>query len=342
MSIVEYIQQNEEIYIGTTKVNYFYMPPVTQSEKLVIIFSGFNGKEGQGKSPTYNYVKVFNQIDAHRLFILDSYEGHPCYYLGKNQQIDYELATMSLVYDQMKKLNIRRSNVVTTGSSKGGTAALYFALKYNLGTTVVGGFQSYVGSYLREVNFYARERVLKLITGGVNDSHEKYLNDYFHYFFENVKYNNTNIYVHGGSGDPHYLNHVVPVLNIFNRRNIPYSLDVKEYNSHAEIGEHFSQFLFETIPVVTNTLYINQVDIKYENNHLICTPIFPNGSHFESGVKYAYYIYSDKSKEPIKKFGYSNNESIQYKILEKGDYRVKVFVMNSNHKTSKMTRYITI
>lgn len=342
MSIVEYIQRNEKIYEGITKVNYFYMPPVTQSEKLVIIFSGFNGREGQGKSPTYNYVKVFNQIDAHRLFILDSYEGHPCYYLGKNQQVDYELATMSLIYDQMKKLNVRRSNVVTTGSSKGGTAALYFALKYDLGTTVVGGFQSYVGSYLREVNFYARERVLKLITGGINDSHEKYLNDYYHYFFENVKYNNTNIYVHGGSGDPHYLNHVVPVLNIFNRRNIPYSLDIKEYHSHAEIGEHFSQFLFETIPVVTNTLYINQVEIKYENNHLVCTPSLPNGSHFENGVKYAYYIYSSKSKNPIKKFGYSNNGSIEYKILENGDYRVKVFVMNSNHKTSKMSKYITI
>lgn len=342
MSIVEYIQQNEKIYEGTTKVNYFYMPPVTQSEKLVIIFSGFNGKEGQGKSPTYNYVKVFNQIDAHRLFILDSYEGHPCYYLGKNQQVDYELTTMSLIYDQMKKLNIKRSNVVTTGSSKGGTAALYFALKYNLGTTVVGGFQSYVGSYLREVNFYARERVLKLITGGVNDSHEKYLNEYFHYFFENVKYDNTDIYVHGGSGDPHYLNHVVPVLNIFNRRNIPYSLDIKDYHSHAEIGEHFSQFLFETIPVVTNTLYISQVEMKYENNHLTCKPILPDGSHFENGVKYAYYIYSSNSKEPIKKFGYSNNESIEYKILEKGDYRIKVFVMNSSHKTSKMTKYITI
>lgn len=342
LSLVEYIKANENIYEGITKINYFYVPPLTESKKLVIVFSGFNGKEGQGKSPTYNYVKIFEQIDAHRLFILDSYDGHPCYYLGKNQNLEYEMATMSLIYEQMKKLNIKREDVITTGSSKGGTAALYFALKYRLGSTVVGGFQSYVGTYLKEVNFYARERVLKLITGGTNESHEKYLNNYYHYFFENVEYKNTDIYIHGGIGDPHYIKHVVPILNIFDKRNIKYALDVKDYYSHSDIGEYFSQFLIETIPIVTNTLLIDRVDIKYENQNIICNTIVPENNYFKEDVKYAYYIYSSDSKEPIKKVSYSNNPTLNYRITTKGTYRVKVFITNLKHKTSKLTRYISI
>lgn len=342
MSIFEYIKEKEKVYEGVTKVNYFYLPPITESKKLIIIFSGFNGKEGQGKAPTYNYVKVFSQIDAHRLFILDSYDGHPCYYLGKNQNLDYELATMSLIYDQIRKLNVKRQDVITSGSSKGGTAALYFALKYNLGTSVVGGFQSYVGTYLREVNFYARERVLKSITGGTNDSHEKYLNNFYHYFFNHVEYKNTKIYVHGGAGDPHYLNHVVPILKIFDKRNISYSLDIKNYHSHSEIGEYFSRFLEETIPVVTNTLFIDKVEIRYENEHLICETFVPDLDYYKDNVKYAYYIYSSESKEPILKIPYSNNPVLRLKILEHGKFRVKVFISNSNHKTNKLSRYISI
>lgn len=342
MSFYEIIKKEEKVYKGVKDVNYFYMPPETESNKLIVIFSGFNGQEAKGKPASYNYVKPISLVDTHRLFILDSYDGHPCYYLGKNKLLDYEVSTISLIYSFANDLGINPKNIITCGSSKGGTAAIYFAMKYTLGSAVVGGFQFEVGSYLKNVTFYARERVLKLITGGVNDSHEAYLNSFYYNFFKSVKYNNTNLYIHGGSGDPHYLNHVKPFLRLMDEREVPYQLDIKPYDSHTYIGEFYSDYLLEKLPEITGTVLIKDMKITTENKQIKLQVELPESLQKNSEIEFAYYIFEKDNKFAVKKVGYSKSNTFIHKPEKNIPVKIKVFIKNDSHKATKVTEYISI
>lgn len=342
MSFYDIIKREEKVYKGVKDVNYFYMPPETESNKLIVMFSGFNGQEAKGKPASYNYVKPMSLVDAHRLFILDSYDGHPCYYLGKNKLLDYEVSTISLIYSFSNNLGISPRNIITCGSSKGGTAAIYFAMKYTLGNAVVGGFQFEVGSYLKNVTFYARERVLKLITGGVKDSHEAYLNSFYYNFFKSVKYNQTKLYIHGGSGDPHYLNHVKPFLGLMDEREIPYQLDLKPYDSHTYIGEFYSEFLLNKLPEITETLLIKKIQVTTKNNQIELEVVLPESLKGKSEIEYAYYIFEKGKKFAVKKVGYSKSHTFIHKPESNIPIKIKVFIKDEYHKATKTTEYISI
>lgn len=60
---------------------------------------------------------------------------------------------MSIVAKYQVKLN----NVITVGSSKGGYAALYYALKYGFGHAIAGGPQVKLGDF-----YTIKARILRL------------------------------------------------------------------------------------------------------------------------------------------------------------------------------------
>ena len=342
MSFSEFVTKNEKIFNGVKKIKYFYWPAEKESKYLVVTFSGFNGRESKGFPASYNYLKPLSKIDCNRLFILDNYDGHPCYYLGKNKNLDYELSVASLIYTIANEHQISYKNIITCGSSKGGTGALYFGTKYGFGHVVAGGFQVRVGDYLYGVNRYAKEQVLKLITGGNTEKHKEYLNDYFIDYINYMKLNGTNLHLHGGKGDPHYLNHVSLFTDILDKRNMLYNLDLKDYSSHSVIGIYFSDFILEKIPSITNSLVIKDISIsKNENNELSVSCSIPN-FFSKQPTQYAYYIYKENRKEPIEKIMYSNNSSLTYKINTPGKYRVRVFVRNEQEQIAVGSPSISI
>lgn len=122
---------------------------------------------------------------------------------------DYEVSVASLILKLAGQYNISLDNIITCGSSKGGTTAFYFSLKYHFGYSCVGAFQLKVGTYLNSVSSYTRESVLKPITGGSDKSNVQYLDNYYINFFRNHKNYKINLFIHAGDKDLHYLKHVV-------------------------------------------------------------------------------------------------------------------------------------
>lgn len=339
MNFYSLIRKKEKIFKGANNIKYFYLPPKKQSEHLVITFSGFHGRENEGIAAAYNYVKPISRIDCHRLFILDDYDGHPCYYLGKNRKNDYESSVAALIMQIAGRENIDFKNIITCGSSKGGTAAMYFAFKYNFGYACVGAFQLKVGTYLNSVSSYTRESVLHLITGGHNKESVIYLDNYLTNFFMNNSPKNTQLYIHAGDKDPHYLNHVVPFLEIMESKDIPYNLELKEYDSHGKIGTYYSDYLLEKLPEITNKLSIKNISVEY-NGKEIQVRVDMAKIFSDRNVEFAYYIYKDNQVE--KKIMYTSNNTLNYKPINEGDYKVKVFCILNDMKITEYSDFIKV
>ncbi|WP_210608869.1 hypothetical protein [Priestia flexa] len=342
MSLSEYIIENEKVFKGAHDIKYLFIPASKPSSHLAVTFSGFNGKEQEGKPAFYNYVRYLQEIDCHRLFILDNCMGHPAYYLGQHKKLDYEVSVAALIFKIANENKIRKENIITCGSSKGGTAAFYFAMRYDFGHFIAGGFQFKVGDYLYGVNNYTRDTVLKLITGGNSEGHRDYLNQFYIDIVSNYTYK-TKPHIHVGSGDSHYNQHVKPFVKILEEREIPYDLDVQAYKGHSEMGPYFATYLLDELSAITGEIFIKDTSIETESENIISVSCqVPESFIKNKTVHFAYYVYKDGHSGPIEKTKYSNSSTLKYQVTEPGKYTVKVFVKKGETRLSKGTSWVTV
>jgi len=333
-SISEYIINNEKQFYGATKIKYIYIPAEQKSDILII---GFSGSQQYGTKAVYNYAKYLRPFKkANLLFILDEYDGYPCYYLGKNNNLDYATSTIALIYSIMNENDIKKENVITCGSSKGGSAAIYFSLMYDFGYTIAGGFQYYVGSYLYKIAQRADEKgknikeMLHSITGGnITEQCKILLNNRFQGLFDIPKLSyNTKFLLHVGDKDYHYENHVLPFISELEKRQYKYELDLQPYEDHNLVGEYFSKYLVNQIsrildePIIlsANASKIFDNEIKFS-----CTTTGNFLAH--NDVQYAFYVFDMIDlKNPIKKYPYTSKNEIAFKGEGGKNYTARVFM----------------
>lgn len=116
-----------------------------KSNRLIVVFSGFAGYSVKGR---YNYLTSLMNIRDNVLFIKDDlgYYSVGTYYFG-------EKCTwlVSNIVCELIELIRRKSNsnqIITCGSSKGGSAALYYGLKVNAEAIICGSPQYKIAHYL--------------------------------------------------------------------------------------------------------------------------------------------------------------------------------------------------
>lgn len=230
----------EKEYIHEEKpIKYMYFP--SDSPYLIVTFSGFSRK---GMGARYNYIKSFHSIDANKLFILDNYgpdgvEGS--YYLGENEDFFIDRAVTALIKKTATEKGIENKNIITAGSSKGGYAAIYQAVKNNFGCCVVGAPQIFLADYLQEVKMEyidyimgdhaeeTRERMNQLIVDDLAPTIQ------------------TKFYIHISTKDHHYKNHILPFIELLKRNNLFYELDKENYTNHGDVGEYYKNYAAEKI-----------------------------------------------------------------------------------------------
>ena len=137
--------EGEEVFYSYKKIK--FLSYERDSEKLVVIFSGFNGPDAE-RQQSYNYIRSLINLNVNKLFILDNHGDRGSYYVGNIDQGSVEMSVFELIEFQRRKLEITRKNVILCGSSKGGSAALYFGLKYGYGEVISGAPQIKISDYL--------------------------------------------------------------------------------------------------------------------------------------------------------------------------------------------------
>ena len=236
----------EKIFSSIHPIKYYFeKAKLNNKNKLMIIFSAFSTDEAK-----YNYISTLKTCDCNKLFILDDFGSKGTYYLGLKGDFNIETSVMALISYIMSKNKILFSNVISIGSSKGGSAAIYYGLKYNFGNIIAGAPQYKIGTYLSDLSIsdYALE-----IFGEISDCNR-------------IKYNNlirlsantcTNIYLLTSDGDNQYKKVLKEFEFVSREINIKLNIDKCEINNHGEISREFPKFLYDKLDLVLNKSLIN-------------------------------------------------------------------------------------
>lgn len=232
------IFNKERIHKSIRNIRYCFEPAkIFNKDKLIIIFSAFS----KGK-PKYNYIKSLVSIDCNKLYILDDYGEKGCYYLGLNGNLDIETSVMSLLSKIMRENDINFKNIISIGSSKGGSAALYYGIKYNFKEVIVGAPQYKIGSYLSDLSIkqYGID-----IFGEINESNRiKYDNLIRKIVSDDTK---TKVSILTSDGDNQYLKLLKDIEYLMDHKGIDFSVDKCEIEHHNEIATQFPRYAYDKI-----------------------------------------------------------------------------------------------
>ncbi len=207
------------------------------SDTLVVCFSGF----GDGGRSRYNYIKTLQTNDANKLFILDDfgYKKQGSYYLGENG--DWFLPDMvsGLINDIKNKRKIK--HLVMVGSSKGGSAALYYAIKLEADACIIGAPQYFVGDYL---NTDKHIPIMKGIMGNTTSESIFELNDYMRNCISSNVICKPKVYIHYSPKEHTYSEHIAEMLVDLKRCGyVVYEDADYEYTEHKEVAKYFPEYL---------------------------------------------------------------------------------------------------
>ena len=223
---------NEKIHNSNLGIKYYFKKAFfNNKDKLIIVFSAFSNDK-----PKYNYINTLSTYDCNKLYILDNYGSKGTYYLGLNGSLEIETAVMSLICKIISENNIKFKNIISVGSSKGGSAALYYGMKYNFGNIIIGAPQYKIGTYLCDLSIktYAEE-----IFGDRSIANRiKYDN-----LIRLISNNKSKIYLLTSDGDNQYDRVLKSFEYVSEELNLDLTIDKCEIAHHNDIAKEFPNYL---------------------------------------------------------------------------------------------------
>lgn len=247
----------EDVYESNLPIRYVFEEANKNKDYLVVVFSGFNPPNAK-LANSYNYIRTLRNIDCHRLFILDNYGPRGSYYLGSKDSNEVESSIVSLIQYISRKYNIKQENIITAGSSKGGSAALYYGLKYHFGYVIGGAPQTKIADYIKKNTIETFEYMLG------NQPTDEEVNKLNNIIFKQLKEDcMTKIHLLTSENDIQYKPHILPFVEKLNKKKINYKLDINNrIENHNAIAVHFPLYLLSNL---ANIMYqINIKDLQLE------------------------------------------------------------------------------
>lgn len=246
-NLVESIQQildsteifkREQVHRSIKNIRYvFQKSAVINNKKLIVIFSSFSTG-----APKYNYMTFLKAIDCNKLFILDDYGEKGCYYMGLDGDLEVETSVMSLISSIMASNNIQFRDVISIGSSKGGSAALYYGFKYGFGNVIAGAPQYKIGTYLLDLSIkkYAED-----IFGNSSISSRIKYDNMIRLILTND--NHTKAVILTGDGDNQYKKVLKELEYENDDGNYGICFDKCDIQNHSDIAKVFPDYLIKSL-----------------------------------------------------------------------------------------------
>ena len=228
-----------EIFFDT-KVNYYFKPANQDRRHLIVVFSGF--------ATDYDFFGTTSQgCRSNILWIKDDFKGRNSYYLCENFQFNIEKAVISLIEKTKKNLSLNNSQCTLLGFSKGGSAALYYGLKYGFKNIISSCPQLLIGSYVRDnwvkaANFMIGSDSISERINSLDKLIPELLNS------DNIT--DSNIYLITSPDDTQYKNQIEPFLPMFwgsQNFNLIYTSSQLAWQ-HSRVSRY-------NIPIILSILY---------------------------------------------------------------------------------------
>lgn len=208
------------------------------SQTLVIIFSAFTGEKRK-----FNYVKGLRNTNIDRLYILDPWGYKGSYNLYENGFDSPDLITCKLINKVLRGGGYKR--VFMAGSSKGGTCAIYFGLKFRAAKIIAGACQYNLGTYLHRPD---HEKIFISMMGKNAGEDEAYkLNQVLPSCLEAHKGCNSEVHILYSKLELTYQRQIVDLLCKLKECNIKTIEIERPFEKHEDVGKYFLPYLLAQI-----------------------------------------------------------------------------------------------
>lgn len=223
--------KNEKTIPGKYPIKYI-LEEVDAAKYLVVTFSAFAAKDASIKKQ-YSFMNVCENIRCHSLFLQDSLGERGTYYMVSDMDFGVAEQILEFIESVRKKLGIAKERVITMGGSKGGSAALFFALKGHYGHAISMAPQTKIGSYVKNIDDTAKYMLKK-------DCLAQSVDVLDHIIYDLEKENKeTTIHLYVSENDKQCDIHVRPLLEQMNSDRPREKIDVLWDNRIQSHGDHF-------------------------------------------------------------------------------------------------------
>lgn len=221
-----YIKLHEKRY----KKRLHYLFDNNKSEVLFIVFPAFTGEKRR-----YNYIKGLMNYSVDKLFLLDDFGVKGSYLLYEDGNDTPRILTKELITSILNKKRYER--VVTLGTSKGGTCAIYYGLEFNVDYIFSGACQYNLGSYLHRED---HEDIFKGMMGqNASKNESDLLNTIMPTQIE--KYSNTKSFIYNiySERELTYQRQIIDLNRKLEECKIPHEKIILNFEKHDDVGTYF-------------------------------------------------------------------------------------------------------
>ncbi|MBQ8210610.1 MAG: hypothetical protein IJZ35_08520 [Clostridia bacterium] len=245
----------EHIYQSNIPVQYVFKSG--NAKYLVVAFSAFSASDAKIQK-AYNHIRTLDDIDCNRLYILDSLGPRGSYYLGEKLNFEFETAVQSLINHFLNIYDISPKNVICIGSSKGGSAALYYAVKYNYGHVIAGAPQTRIGSY---VATHCKATADFMIGDDPEGERQAKLDNLIYNLFDKPVV--TDMHIFTSENDEQFDSEIKPLTELFKEKNIPCSMHINnDMIGHGAIARFYPLFLRDKVQQIITNIADIKANIK--------------------------------------------------------------------------------
>lgn len=214
-------------------VGYMYYPK--KSNTLLICFSAL--------PPTnirvYNNIKGFCNLGVARLYIKDKWGFRGSYYYYENGD-NYPYYKSCLLIEKI----IREggyTRIITAGTSKGGSCAILFGLRFNASDIFSGACQYYIGDFLAVP---CHKEILDKMRGNRNrEAFINELNSIMPMYIAEKRESKTCVHLVYSKKESTYDDHLRYLIKDLKRNNIKCMEYECDFIDHNDVGYHFVSFV---------------------------------------------------------------------------------------------------
>ena len=206
----------------------------TNSDTLIIVFSAF------ASHPRYNYMRALrHKNNVSKLFILDDFGYKGSYYWFEGGKDSPLTLTKGLIESIIKEGHY--NNVLTMGTSKGGTCAIYYGLMFQAKDIYAGACQYYVGNYL---NTPSHMPIMEAMMGRtVTYQDVELLNRKMPEQLKTYKESSSIVHLLYSKRENTYQEHILPLIRDLKDNHIAYREIVEDFENHNDVGKFFIPYI---------------------------------------------------------------------------------------------------
>lgn len=212
-----------------------YIYERNNSDSLLIVFPAFPS----GDKPLYNYYRTVKEITSDKLFLLDDFGYRGSYLMYEGGRTTPEELVNGLLTSIISENKYKR--IVTAGSSKGGTCAIYYGLLIGADSIYAGACQYYIGSYL---NTAEHRQILEGMMGKrAGEEDVEVLNRKLYAVIRKSEGSDSLIHLLYSKQEHTYQDHIAPLIRDLDSFGLKYVEHIANFSDHAMVGKYFGPFL---------------------------------------------------------------------------------------------------